>query len=104
MLLLPALGLLVAGCLGPFKSTVALQDRGPDGGTVRVMSPVYPPDADTRRKVSEEMVGACRPRRWKVVDIQMKEIPTSGYAYSCPYDSCSGNNLQVDIRFVCNDG
>ena len=55
--------LTVVACAGPMTSTAVLQDRGQDGGTVRIVVPSYPPDSDTQAKSSAEMATVCDPKR-----------------------------------------
>jgi hypothetical protein len=85
-------------------STAVLQEHGQDGGTVRIVCPGYPPDADTQAKAAAEMVKVCSPRLWRIVDIHLQDLHgPSGIA--CAGDSCGSTpgtrDQQVDLKFVC---
>lgn len=103
-LVVVAASLALAACAGPMTSTAVLQDRGPGGGTVRIVCPGYPPDADTQAKASTEMSKVCDPKAWKVVEVKLTDVegPRSP---PCPVGPCySGSaprHQQVDLRFEC---
>ncbi|MGA8892502.1 MAG: hypothetical protein WB493_13105 [Anaeromyxobacteraceae bacterium] len=105
ILLLCVLALTVVACAGPMTSTAVLQDRSQDGGTVRILCPGYPPDADTQAKASAEMAKVCDTRRWKVVDIKLTDIQHPRHPECLPgYPCYSGKGpwqQQVDLKFVC---
>lgn len=103
--LLAAAALAVAGCAGPMTSTAVLQDRGPGGGTVRIVCPGYPPDADTQAMASTEMAKVCEPKPWKVVNVALTDIqhprhPECLRGYPC-YSGPGPWQQQVDLRFEC---
>lgn len=112
-LLLCAVALAGAACAGPMTSTAALQERGPDGGSVRILCPGYPPDTDTQGKAAAEMAGACGDRAWKVVGMDISEAwpprdPNADWAWAAGYGIFDFGKAprgrpsqQVDLRFVC---
>lgn len=97
--------LLAGGCAAAFTSTVVLKERNAEGGTVRVVCPSYPPDADTQAKVSAEMVNVCAPREWKVVDVKLQDVRgPSGIACvpGVPCQPAPGPwQQQIDFTFSC---
>ncbi len=98
------LALLASGCAGTMASTAVLQDRGPDGGTVRIVCPGYPPDADAQARASAEMAKVCDPRKWKVVAVDLTDVqgPSSPPCGSGPcYSGPGPRHQQVDLRFTC---
>lgn len=100
-----AASLFSIGCAGPMTSTAVLQDRGQDGGTVRIVCPGYPPDSDTQAKSSAEMAKVCDPKRWKVVGITLTDIqharhPECLRGYPC-YSGPGPWQQQIDLKFVC---
>lgn len=107
----------VSGCAGPFKSTASLVSHDTTGGTVRIMSDAYPPDADVQQKASELMSQACNGGPWKVVDIFITEAKVrqsdsgrdnSNWAWVAGYgipperipNKTPGQN--VDLLFACS--
>ncbi len=94
----------VVACAGPMTSTAVLQDRGQDGGTVRINAPSYPPNADTQASAWAKMAEVCRPRSWMVVDITLQDL-NGPRGVECAGETCSGGtgtrSQQVDLRFVC---
>ena len=100
-----AASLVSIGCAGPMTSTAVLQDRGQDGGTVRIVCPAYPPDPDTQAKVSAEMAKVCSPRAWMVVDVRIQDADGPTGISCVPGTPCQGKpgprNQQVDLKFAC---
>jgi hypothetical protein len=99
------LALTVVACAGPVTSTAVLQDRGRDGGTVRIVCPAYPPDPDTQGKASAEMGKACDPRRWKVVNVVLTDVQGPRSPPCLPGSPCQSGpgprHQQVDLEFIC---
>jgi hypothetical protein len=107
------LALAVVACAGPMTSTAFLKERGQGGGTVRVVCPGYPPDAETQAKASEEMAGTCGDRGWKVVGMTISEAwpprdPNADWAWFAGYGIFDLGRAppgkpsqQVDLEFVC---
>ena len=104
-LLLCLLALTVVACAGPMTSTAVLQDRGQDGGTVRIVVPAYPPDSDIQAKAAAEMVKVCSPRAWMVVDVRIQDADGATGISCIPGIPCQGKpgprNQQVDLKFAC---
>jgi orotidine-5'-phosphate decarboxylase len=97
--------LAVVACAGPMTSTAVLQERKEDGGSVRIVCPGYPPDADTQAKASAEMAKVCDLKQWKVVgivltDVQGPSSPPCGVSSVCT-SGPGPRHQQVDLTFVC---
>lgn len=103
--LLVAASLAVAGCAGPMTSTAVLQERVPDGGTVRIVCPGYPPDPDTQSKALAEIAKVCDPKPWKVVDVKLTDIQHPRHPECLRGDPCYSGpgpwQQQVDLKFAC---
>ncbi len=103
--LVVAASLFGIGCAGPMTSTAVLQDRGQDGGTVRIVCPSYPPDSDMQAKASAEMAKVCSPRAWMVVDVRIQDADGPTGISCLPGTPCQGKsgprNQQVDLKFAC---
>ncbi len=110
--------LLSSACAGPFVSTASLVRREPPGGTVRITSETYPPDADVQLRAKELMVQACGGRAWRVVDIAVREASPGGasaekdnssWVWVAGYGGPAGRippripGQVVDLVFVCTD-
>jgi hypothetical protein len=102
--LLCVVALTVVACAGSMTSTAVLQERGEDGGMVRIVCPVYPPDADTQAKAATEMAKVCTPRAWRVTEIRLTDR-TGPVGYLCTPNGCGGpsqtREQQVDLKFAC---
>ena len=104
-LLLCVVALTVVACSGPMTSTAVLQDRGQDGGAVRIIVPSYPPSSDTQASASAKMAETCSPRAWKVVDITLQDASGPSGIECLPGVPCQGaagpRYQQVDLKFAC---
>ncbi len=107
---------MITDCAGPFQATASLSSHDAAGGTVRIKSDAYPPDADVQMRAKELMSQACDGRPWKVVDIAITEAKAertdpgrenSNWAWVAGYgippervpNRTPGQN--VDLVFVC---
>lgn len=108
VLLLP-----LAGCAGPATSTTVMQVRDPNGGTVRITSAAYPPDADVQAQAKSLMSQACDGRSWSVVDMSLTQAKAGESAQNqwvwiagsgAPAQRVVGSpsRQQVDLAFVCS--
>jgi len=112
-LLVCVLALSVVACAGPMTSTAVLQDRGQDGGTVRIVCPAYPPSTDTQRQTRELAGQVCKGRSWRIVDMTITNIQgnpaeknsnwawVAGYGIAAEKVPASSPDQQVDLEFVC---
>ena len=108
-----AASLFSIGCAGPITSTAVLQDRGQDGGTVRISVPAYPPDTDTQTQTKELVAQVCKERSWQIVDMTITQVQknpveknsnwawVSGYGVTASKIPARTPDQQVDLKFVC---
>lgn len=103
------------GCAGPMVSTAVLKDRSPNGGTVRITSPSYPPSAEVQGKAKELVGQVCAGRNWKFVELsidsEQNRIPKddtnsdwvwwAGYGVPAHKAAPLKPNQVTDIRFDC---
>ena len=103
------------GCAGPMVSTAVLTDRNPNGGTVRITSPSYPPTVEVQGKAKELVGQVCAGRNWKFVELSIAKeehrIPKdetnsdwvwwAGYGVSAHKAAPLNSNQVTDIRFAC---
>ncbi|MGA8890624.1 MAG: hypothetical protein WB493_03575 [Anaeromyxobacteraceae bacterium] len=67
-------------------STAVLTDRKPNGGTVRITSPSYPPSADLQGKATELAGQVCSGRAWEFAEWSIAEE-----RHVIPKDETNGN-------------
>ena len=110
--------IIAAGCAGPMVSTAVLTDRNPNGGTVRITSPSYPPSAEVQGRATELVAQVCAGRSWKFVELsianEQHRVPKdetnsnwvwwAGYGVPAHKAAPLKPNQVTDIRFDCLDG
>ncbi len=101
-LLLCVLALTVVACAGPMTSTAVLQDRGQDGGTVRIIVPAYPPDTDTQTQTKELVAQVCKERSWQIVDMTITQAQKNSVEKNSNWAWVSGYGVPAS-KNPCED-